>query len=516
MTAPSTPLLMPVLFSLAKAPQRKRSISKNVLLASLSLLLVSGCAIKPQPYDKQEIAQITELDRQNHLSDMSPIEGKLTLEEAIARALKYNLEHRTRRLEQSLATEYLAASRFDMLPTLLANAGYSSRDKDNIRLSSNSFGGDSGTSTERDHMTQDLTLSWNVLDFGVSYYNAKQNADRLLIADERRRKAMHNLIQNVRSTYWRAIAAEKLDTELKSTIAEAEAALQDSRNILKERINAPVDALRYQRNVLENLRLLANVQRELASARIELAGLIGVIPGPRLQLVEPAEPTSLQIPITLERMEEVALLNNPDLKEQLYNVRIAANETRNALLRLLPGISLNYGVYHDDDKFLVNQVWQEAGVRVGFNLFNLISGPSQLRTARAGVDVAESRRMALQMAVLTQVHLSHYQYERSVEELRRADDIHQVESLLAALVQREEQSGMVSRLDRVATSVSSIISSLRRYQAMSAVNEAESILQASLGFQPRIDNVDEVSLGELTRLVEESLGKWSGFMGEEI
>ena len=34
----------------------------------------------------------------------------------------------------------------------------------------------------------DLGLSWNVLDFGVSYYQSKQNADRLLVAQERRRK----------------------------------------------------------------------------------------------------------------------------------------------------------------------------------------------------------------------------------------------------------------------------------------------------------------------------------------
>ena len=37
------------------------------------------------------------------------------------------------------------------------------------------------TSTDRDRLVADLTLSWNLLDFGVSYFNARQQADRILV-----------------------------------------------------------------------------------------------------------------------------------------------------------------------------------------------------------------------------------------------------------------------------------------------------------------------------------------------
>ena len=72
-----------------------------------------------------------------------------------------------------------------MMPRLLANAGYSTRDSDLVRRSQDINGNtyeNRYVSSERNHATQDLTLSWSLLDFGASYYSAKQNADRLLIA----------------------------------------------------------------------------------------------------------------------------------------------------------------------------------------------------------------------------------------------------------------------------------------------------------------------------------------------
>src|SRR3569623_1041258 len=186
----------------------------------------------------------------------------------------------------------------------LATVVQRDRDEEDIRRATDSVTGAPSLanpyiSSERRHVTSDVTFSWSVLDFGASYYAAKQQADRVLIASERRRKSMHNLIQNVRSAYWRAIAAEKLQTDVKASIKEAEAALANSQRVESERVKAPVEALRYQRALLENLRLLENVDRALASARIELAGFIGLSPGTRYTLVEPTGDQSKLAPLEI-------------------------------------------------------------------------------------------------------------------------------------------------------------------------------------------------------------------------
>jgi len=492
------------------APSRKQLL----LLAMSAGLLLSGCAVTPKPFSQEEIASINHSDRIAARGNMPAIESAISLEEAIARALKYNLDHRIRMLEQAHANGILEAGRYDMLPKLMANAGYAWRDEDNTRRATDSVTGlpslaNPYISSDRSHNTADIGLTWNLLDFGASYYTAKQNADRLLIANERRRKAMHALIQNVRTVFWRAMAAEKLSEQVRVTIQQAEMALTDSRQAYSEMIKSPGESLRYQRNVLENLRLLENVQRELSAARIELASLIGVDPGKQIALVEPGVMQPMPLNLSVQSMEETALTKNADLREHFYSARIAATDTRKALLKLLPGLSFNYGYNYDNDKYLINDQWRDAGMRVSFNLFNLLSGPSQMKAAEMNATVAQARRMALQMSVLTQVHLARHQYDDALRQFQRADTIHDVDTRLAKLAQNQEQSQMASRLDRISSNVTSILSSVRRYQAMAKVHEAASRVQSIMGMEPEIGSLDDTDLPTLQKQIDQSLQRWA-------
>ncbi len=495
-----------------RANQSMRGTKTQSVIATLaaSLLLLSGCAVTPTPLTRDELVEINQADRAIARKGVHEISGPISLEEAIARALKYNLDHRTRMMEQSLAVGQLEAGRFDMLPRLLLNAGYSWRDEENVREAEDSVTGEPSLtnpfiSSSRKHATADLGLHWSIIDFGVGYYNAKENANRVLIAHERRRKAMHTLIQSVRTAFWRAAATEKLSLRIRQTIADAEVALENSRRISQEQIREPETSLRFQRNLLENLRLLENVDRELSIARIELAGLIGILPGTRFQLAEPAnsEPGDLHMPV--ERMEEIALTNNADLREQHYNARNAALETRRALVKLLPNLSFNYGHNYDDDDFLIHNQWADAGIHVSSNLFNLLSGPSRMNAARMGVQVAEAKRMALQMSVLTQVHLARQQYDDALRQYRRADAIFQVDNDLTRLAVSREASQTSGRINRIAANVTSILSSVRRYHAMAKVHEAASRVQATLGQEPDIGSLDEITLEDLQDRIRKSM-----------
>lgn len=480
----------------------------------ISVLILSGCAVPIDPISSQSMLDTARADQQLIAQQLQPITAPVGLDEAIARALKYNLEHRTRMFEQALAAGQFEAGRYDMLPKLMADAGYATRDRDMIRNSIDAVTGEpnlsNSISSARSNTTIDLGLTWNLLDFGASYYSAKQNADRVLVASERRRKAMHLLIQNVRTAYWRAAAAQQLSDSVRQTIAEAESALADSRRISADQLRSPVEAWRYQRTLLENLRLLEGVDRELAAARIELASLMGLSPGATLRL---ALPDTIELPtpeMPMERMEELALMNNADLREEFYNVRIAAAETRRELLRLLPGMTLSYTWKYDDDSFLVSNQWNEAGVRVSYNLFDLLAAPSRMRAAEANEHVAQARRMALQMSVLTQVHLARHQLRDARRQYERADEIFQVDNQLAQHATRMAASQMGSPLDSISANVTYILSSVRLYHALARVHESSSKLQAAMGLEPEIGSLDEISLDELTQQVALSLEEWAG------
>ena len=478
------------------------------LFAVISATFLTACAVVPTPFADADARKIFEADRDAAAKGIPPIVGPISLEEAIARALKYNLEHRTRLLQQALASDQLEAGKFDMLPRLMANAGYATRDNDATRKSLNPLTGtvsDSGfISQDRSHITADAGLLWNVLDFGASYYNSKQNADQLLIATERRRKAMHTLIQSVRTSYWRALAAQKLSGQLRATIAQGETALAAAKKVSSERVKNPIESLRFQRLLLENLRLMEGVERELTSARIELAQLIGSPPGAQLLLAD-LDMIPPPLAMSVNAMEELALMKNADLRESLYTVRMAAAETRKAMIKLLPGLTFDYAYKYDNDSYLVNQHWRDAGYRVSFNLFNILSGPSRMQAAERNEKVEQSRRMALQMSVLAQVHLAGHQYADAQRQYERADAIFLVDRELADITKSQEQSRVGSELDKISSDVTYILSSVRRYQAIAKVHEAASRLQATLGLEPDLPSLDDTDLKTLQTIIKKTL-----------
>lgn len=496
----------------------------RLTLVAFATLLAAGCAqVTPLAFTAQEQEALVRADAQAIRKDVEPVNGPLTLDEAMARALKYNLERRARMMEEALARGQADVSQFDMLPRVMAQAGYSTRDSARFTYSS-SLPDQQPTSTtpttsaDRNHSTHDLGLTWSLLDFGMGYYGARQQTDRFLIASEKRRKAMHLLMQDVRTAYWRAASAQLLKADVAKTIALAEEALADSRKVAAERVRNPLEPLRYQRQLLENLRLLESINQELSSAQVELASLINAPVGQAIPIAQAdlrnVSDEAIQVPV--EKLEQVALLQNADLREQHYNTRIAQQETRRALLRLFPNVSFNYGYKYDTDRYLLDNQWNEAGVQLSFNLVNLFTGPSQMKLAEAGVKLADQRRMATQMSVLTQVHLARLQLINARNQYDRADSIYDTDSKIAEVMRNRQAVQAQSKLDVVSTETASILSLLRRYQALAQVQVAESRMQATLGMEPKIGSTSELSLKELIQQIGQSRASWGALRDAKV
>lgn len=490
--------------------------TRRLLLALAPTLLLGACAsLKPEPLTAPEIAATAAADRQAAMKGVEPLAGPLSLEEAIARAIKHNLARRTKLMEEAVAHGQFEAGQYDMWPKLVAAAGYRDRNKDLITRSVDSVTGAPSLanpfiSSERSAGTADLTFSWSLLDFGQSYYASRQGADRALIAGEQRRRALHNLVQDVRTAFWRTAGAQKLRADVKGAIAAAEDALGDSRKAEAERLRNPIEALRYQRQLLENLRLLESIEQELATAQVELAALVNLPVGQALTVVEPAESANRAwLDMPAEKLEEQAIANNAELRAAFYNARIARLETRRAMLKMFPGLSFSYGAKHSDDSYLIHRDWTEASLQLSFNLLGLLAAPSQKRLADAGVALADQQRMATQMALLAQVHLARLQYQGALKQFERADVIAKVDHDIAGHVAKREQAQTQTKLDRVSHQTAAILSQLRRYQALAQVHAAAGKLQATLGLEPAVVAGRSASLPELTEAVRLALQQWN-------
>ena len=471
---------------------------------------VGGCAFVPHPLTDAERSAEASQDIADVFSAQEPLVHALTLEEAFARAMTYNLDERVKWMERQVAARDFEISKFDMLPKVIGTAGASTRDNvlasSSVSVITNTQTLEPSTSTDRDLKFADLTTSWNILDFWVSYYNSKQQADRVLVAEEQRRRVLQALFQDVRRAFWRAASAQRLNSDVRETIREAQNALEASRK--GEALRAPIDALRYQKALLDALRDLEFVQQQLAVSKTELAALINLPPGTNYSVAVPRSLKIEGVKLPVRQMEEVALVRNPDIREASYQVRISADETRKMLARNLPGINFSYGPNYDSNSFLVNNTWTGGAVRLSANLISILSIPEQLKRGNLAEDTAITRRQALSMATLAKLHIAYQQYLAATKEYRWADQLASVDRRLYQQISNRTETDAQSELERVSARVSAVQSDLRRYRSYAEAQAALGRLYDAVGIDPVPDELASLDIVTLSTAIRRSASDW--------
>lgn len=485
---------------------------KNLLGVSLLALAISGCAVTSQPIERDVSEQRARDDLQTMFKDQEPLSGPLTLHDAMARAVKYNLEARLKVMEEALAKRQVDLASFDMLPRMAMSAGYAGRN--NVSASSsqsvltNTQSLEPSTSQDRDRDVADLTMVWNVLDFGVSYVSAKQQADQRLIVQERRRKVVQTIIQDVRSAYWRAVAAERLLGQIDGLMTRVDHARNDSQQMSQQRIGDPVRALGYQRALIEASRQLEEQRRALSLAKTELATLINLPIGTQFSLATPAGYDVPELKVPMETLEQQALADRPELREQDYQARISAAETRKAMLRLLPGLEFSAGGHYDSNSFLVNQSWADYGVKVTWNLFNVLSAPAAIDVAKAGEQVAAARRQAMSMAVLAQLYVANANYNEARRQFATSQQLADLDNQIAGQLRNRRQAQGIGELDLIQGELNALQADLRRDLAYAELRNSYGQLFASVGLDPLPGELPSNELSAISQALANSEQRW--------
>ncbi len=485
----------------------------KLFTASLLAFAISGCAVTTQPIDRSESENRARADLSSMFKDQEPLSGPLTLNEAMARAIKYNLEARLKVMEHALAERQLDLATFDMLPRMALSAGYAGRN--NVSASSSrsietgSQSLEPSTSQDRDRGVADLTMVWNVLDFGVSYMSAKQQADQRLIVEERRRKVIHTITQDVRSAYWRAVAAERLLKQIDSLMARVDKARTDSRNLSTQRIGDPVQALSYQRALIEATRQLEEQRRALSLAKTELAALINLPLNTDFQLAASNDYVVPELKVNFAQLEQQALASRPELREQDYQARISAAETRKAMLRLLPGLEFSAGGHYDSNSFLVNQSWADYGVKVTWNLFNVLSAPMAIDVAKTGQEVANARRQAMSMAILAQLYVANANYAEALRQFQTSQQLADLDGQIAEQLRNRYSTQSIGELELIQGELNTLQAQLRRDLAYADLRNAYNQVFVSAGVDLLSPSIPDARLSAMAQALHEGESRLS-------
>ncbi|QKJ21499.1 TolC family protein [Poseidonibacter lekithochrous] len=466
--------------------------SKTILLSLSAAVFITGCSIKPEPLLPKDIKSSVKKDLQLLSNIVKPITKAITLEEAIDRAVNNNIRNRVQKMESALAYKQIDMVYYDMLPSLAANAGYSVRDNYAASASTSFTNGQpdqiSGTpsysvSQDKERTTTDVSFNWNILDFGLSYVRAKQQSDKYLMAKENEKKVTQNIIQEVRRTYYQTVSADALLKRIVPMKDEVKDALVQSRKVKLQRVSSPMEALSYQRELLEVLRSLQSLERNLMNAKLELSELMGLKPGTKFELSEKVRKNYdlPEIKMALEDMEKVALENRPEVLESRYKERISSKETTTAILKMLPGINLNAGINYNDSDYLLNNDWASYGASVSWNLINIFKGNTYNKIAKTQIELAKEQKLAVSMAVLSQVHLSIVNFKQAKKEYELSKEYLDVAEEIFNLTEVGNDLNMNSRLVFIKEKLNYILSTLRHSSSYANVQNSYGRIFASLG-----------------------------------
>jgi outer membrane protein TolC len=467
-----------------------------------------GCIVTPHPLTQNEIEIRATNDLRLISNDQEPITGPIDIYEASARALKYNLETKVKTLRTMLAHQQVDFANYSLLPQVAINAGYDGRSNFTGGTASSLLTGrqllEPFTSSDRDLFLGNLALSWDVLDFGLSYIRAKQAADNVLIAEEEKRRIAIRVLQEVRGAFWRAASARKLLHELSSLNDWVNKALSDTKEVFTQRLQPPLTPLAYRRELLNVQREVQRLYRELGTAKYQLAALMNIPPGTDFELEMPSrESNAPTVKIDMEALELQALLSRPELRTIDYQKRINANDSTAAMLELLPNLRLSLGGFYNSNSFLFHHNWLGYAAQTSWNLMNVFLKPLKQSVIKAQGEVLDAQSLALTMTVLTEVHVSRAQLHYAHQELSNSKQYYDNQVLITDHVGNMWTANSTHELAVINERVNKVLAEIRLDVAHAGVESSLASIRAAIG-EDVLPNVTlALSVGQISDLLRE-------------
>jgi outer membrane protein TolC len=166
------------------------------------------------------------------------------------------------------------------------------------------------------------------------------------------------------------------------------------------------------------------------------------------------------------------------------------------------------GAHYDSNDFLVNNEWRDAGLQVSWNLLNLLSAKHIKAAANAQYELAREQRLALNMAVLTQVHVAYIDYTSRKQQFELTRQLSDVEQRILQHTRNAAQVDAQGKLAEIRAATSALMSELRLYQSYADYQGAYGQMVATLGLDPVPAAVAGHDLPTLEQAIRDTEKQW--------
>ena len=252
-------------------------------------------------------------------------------------------------------------------------------------------------------------VALSTLDFGLAFFNTVQARDRELMKEQRIRRVSQNLTLDVVRAYFKVAAAQR-------AIKITRKLLEDCRNhyaliekLSKSRAITPFRAFDETRRFMDMEKRLTNYIRNYENNCVELRALLGLEPSGQI-LVDDAclgVVPKMEFP-ELVLMEQIALLERPELYEADMQKHINVVECRKELVKMIPSARMFVDFNNNDNTYLYHNTWYSIGVNAAYNLLKLPKDIANYVARRSMVEADEARSYAVGIGIMAQVRISHF------------------------------------------------------------------------------------------------------------
>lgn len=354
---------------------------------------------------------------------------KITLVECIRMAMEHNLDLKVLNLEESVSRELKTAEMLGMLPELNVTDTYTNRS--NVPASSSQKVGEGGltygysTSQDRDINYFNVDIALSVIDFGLAFFNTQQAEDRVLMREMRTKRAGQNLSLDVVRSYFQVAAAQKAIKITTQLLEDCRHRYQLIEKLSQSRQITPFRAFDETRRFVEMEKRLTNYIRSYENSCVELRSLLGMYPAGKI-LVEDSFLNDLpdfEFP-DVELMEQIALLERPELYEIDMQKHINVLECRKTLVMMFPNVRIYADFTNSTNSFLYHMNWYELGLRAAYNLLKLPQQISRYMAYSSQVDAEEARTFSQAIGILAQVRIAHANMMATKERFQIDDKVY--------------------------------------------------------------------------------------------
>jgi outer membrane protein TolC len=481
--------------------------AKGIILCLI--IFLAGCAVTPAPIPVTDRFQQAQRDIKELFASQENLPGVLDFNQALARGLKYNLDYRIKLVNNALQAGQLTVAEMTMFPSLTTTGSLYKRNNTYASFGVTSSGQPTDVLTSTPNTIRSLRegLSWNILDFGVSYVKAKQQGDRVLIAKEESRKQLQQLAQDIRIAYWKAYSAQQLFGEVTAFQKELLKAKITLDIALRDKVVPKEEILNFQAALLQSDRNLIQLKYKLDKATLDLKHLLNIPLDQKIILAPPPGAISnIQDlhDLDFRKLDAITLVNRPELRGQDYQKHIAQLGVKLAIVQALPGITLNEGWNYNSNKYLVNTQWVDRSIDVSWNLLNLASLPATYSAANTQIKYEQLKLMALTLTVLTETRYAYAHYDSVSKEYHVAHRLTENANALYTLMKNRNLSSLASNQQVIIAKLHAITARMDEDLVLADLSTALGELYLSAGFDILPLNITGKPIAETTAMIKQN------------